>query len=66
MHRRKDGSRQASNLVFWKLRALRPLGKVTKKHQGQVVVNNTLKVDNGLRASRSNPHGQAMASVALV
>ena len=26
-------------------------GKVTKRHQGQLVVKNTLKVDIGLRAS---------------
>ena len=39
--------------VFWG--ALKPLGKVTKGHQGQLVVKNALKVDNGLRASRPNP-----------
>ena len=37
------------------LRALRPLGKVTKRHQGQIVVKNALKVDNNLRASRLKP-----------
>ena len=42
-------------LSFWKLGTLRPLGKVTKQHQGQLVVKNILKVDNGLRASRPNP-----------
>ena len=35
--------------------ALKPLGKVTKGHQGQLVVKNALQVDNGLRASRPNP-----------
>ena len=42
-------------LSFWKLGALRPLGKVIKRHQGQLVVKNILKVDNSLRASRPNP-----------
>ena len=35
--------------------ALRPLGKVTKRHQGHLVVKNVLKVDNGLKVSRPNP-----------
>ena len=36
----------------------RPLGKVTKNHEVQlVVIKNALKVDNGLRVSRPNPKG---------
>ena len=31
-----------------------PLGKVTKGHQGQLMVKNTLKVDIGLRVSQPN------------
>ena len=39
---------------FFELGALRSLGKVTKRHQGQLVVKNSLKVNNSLRAARSN------------
>ena len=43
----------ALNFVFWG--ALRLLSKVIKRHQGQVVVKRSLKVNNGPRASRPNP-----------
>ena len=46
---------QASNFVLGKMGALRSLGKLTKGHQGQIVVKNALKVKNGLRVSRPNP-----------
>ena len=32
----------------------RSLGKVTKRHEGQLVAKNALKVDSGLRVSRPN------------
>ena len=47
------------------MKALRPLGKVTKRDQGQLVVKDALKVDNLLRASRPNPKGQAMPLVVM-
>ena len=40
---------------FFKLGELWPLDKTTKGHQSQLVVKNTLKVDNDLRAPWPNP-----------
>ena len=39
-------------LEIWDTEAI---GQVTNRHQGQPVVENTMKVDNSLRASRQNP-----------
>ena len=43
---------EGNNLVSIFTKAI---GKITKEYQGQLVGKSTLKVNNGLRASRQNP-----------